>query len=240
MKISIVIPAYNEETLIAETITAALAQDYPDFEVIVVNNASTDTTFDIAAKFPVRVVTETKKGLLYARERGRIEASGEIIANLDADCLPATNWLSKSIKYFADPDVAAVTGPYDYYDGSRVFRYVSINSQRSVYWFVSEVMDFFDKGGILIGGNNLIRAKALEAAGGYNTKIKFYGEDTDTARRISEQGKIVFSRDQVVRTSARRFKAEGTAKITTYYLYHFLKVGILPVFRPHKVSKAQK
>ncbi|HVS79449.1 MAG TPA: glycosyltransferase family 2 protein [Candidatus Paceibacterota bacterium] len=228
MKISIVIPAYNEESSIADTIRAALAQDYPDFEVIIVNNASSDKTAEVAARFPVRVVTEEKKGILFARERGRLEAKGELVANLDADCLPAPHWLSTGAKYFTDPEVAAVTGPYDYYDGTRVFRKVSFASQRGIYRLVNNLMDLLDRGGILIGGNNMIRASVLEAAGGYNTKIKFYGEDTDTARRVSEHGRIVFSKDFVMRTSARRFKTEGTVKITSYYLYHFLKAGVLP------------
>ena len=84
-KISVVVPAYNEALVISSTLRAILAQDYPDFEVIVVNNASTDNTaeivhgFEISGKIPsVRLVHETKKGLLHARERGRKEARGQI------------------------------------------------------------------------------------------------------------------------------------------------------------------
>jgi GT2 family glycosyltransferase len=102
------------------------------------------------------------------------------------------------------------------------------------------MMDTLHTGGILIGGNNLIRASALKAAGGYNTDIKFYGEDTDTARRISMQGKIIFSKECIVRTSARRFKAEGTAKISAFYLYHFIKVGVLPAIGLEKLTQSTK
>jgi len=242
MKISIVIPAYNEETYIGKTLEAALAQDHSDFEVILVNNASTDKTEEIASSYPVKVVTETNKGLLFARERGRLEAKksgSDIIANLDADCLPPTDWLSRGVKHFSE-GVVAVTGPYDYYDGAPIFRKVSFASQRDVYRLVNNMMDLLERGGILIGGNNLIKASALEAAGGYNTAIKFYGEDTDTARRVSEQGRIVFAKDFVVRTSARRFKTEGTVKITTYYLYHFVKAGILPAMGLERKLKIDK
>ena len=88
MKVSVVIPAHNEEKNIAETIQALLAQDYSDLEIIVVNNASSDRTEEVAKGFmevgpyQVKVVYEPKKGLLSARERGRKEAEGLIIANI--------------------------------------------------------------------------------------------------------------------------------------------------------------
>src|SRR5689334_20387724 len=100
MKISVIIPAYNEEQALAATIQSVLDQNYPNFEIIIVNNASSDNTQEIAQRFPVKVVLEPRKGLLYARERGRKEATGEIIANIDADCLPKSNWLSSGIKLF--------------------------------------------------------------------------------------------------------------------------------------------
>lgn len=241
MKISVVIPAFNEQEYLGKTLEAVLAQNYPDFEVIVVNNASTDKTEIVAKSFSkVKVVTETNKGLLFARERGRKEAAGEIIANLDADCLPAPDWLSKAAHYFANPEIIAVTGPYDYYDAGSAFRKFSFATQRDIYRLVNNMMDTLHTGGILIGGNNLIRASALEAAGGYNTSIQFYGEDTDTARRISKLGKIFFSKEHIVKTSARRFKAEGTMKISAFYLYHFLKVGVLPAIGMEKLIQSDK
>ncbi len=111
MKVSIVIPAFNEEGYISEAVQAALNQDYPDFEVIVVDNASTDATAAVASKFPVTVVSEGKKGILHAREAGRRAATGDIIAHVDADCTPAPNWLSTGVANFSDPKVAAVFLP---------------------------------------------------------------------------------------------------------------------------------
>lgn len=226
MKVSIVIPAYNEEKCLASTIKSALNQNYPDFEVVVVNNASTDKTAEIASQFLVKVVYEPNKGLLYARERGRREASGEIIANMDADCLPKSDWLSRGVDLFKSPEVAAVTGPYDYFDGSKFFRSFSLLSQKYVYWATNAFLNFIGHGAILIGGNNFIRAKVLKEVGGYDTSILFYGEDTNTAKRIAIKGKIIFSRDLSMPTSARRFKAEGSLKISLLYLYHFIKTVI--------------
>ena len=233
MKVSIVIPAYNEEEFIAQTLKTVCALDYPDFEVIVVDNASTDKTSEIAKQFPVKVVFEKNKGLLYARERGRVEATGDIIANIDADCVVDSDWLSKAIPLFKNKKVIAVSGPYDYFDGSPVFRAFSLSIQKYMYTAMSHVLRFMNKGGIIIGGNNLIRADILREVGGYDTSILFYGEDTDTAKKISKKGQIVFSGKICMKTSARRFQREGTLRISVTYLFHFIRVAFFPKKKKH-------
>lgn len=223
MKISVVIPAHNEEKSIASTLKAVLAQDYKNFEVIVVDNASIDRTSEVAKQFPVKVVHESRKGLLWARECGRVNATGEIIVNIDADCLPDKDWLSRGVSNFKD-GVVAVTGPYDYYDGDRIFRFVSLFVQKHIYHLMNHTIQFTKHGAVLIGGNNFIRADVIKKAGGYNTKLVFYGEDTDTAKRVFKYGKVVFDKKLQMKTSARRFKQEGTLKITFKYLFHFFKI----------------
>ncbi len=239
-KVSIVIPAHNEEESIAATLRAALAQEYPNYDVIVVDNASTDRTADVARAYGsdsrLRVVREDKKGLLHARERGRIEAmkgGSGIIVQMDADCLPDSQWLARGADHFQVADVAAVAGPYDYYDGNPVFRAVSLASQKYVYRGMSAFLQMLDKGAVLIGGNSFIRASALERAGGYDTSILFYGEDTDTAKKVASQGRVVFDPKLAIKTSARRFKAEGTFKIAALYLFHFFRV----IYRSGRTAK---
>ncbi|MCX6715708.1 MAG: glycosyltransferase family 2 protein [Candidatus Taylorbacteria bacterium] len=226
MKVSIVIPAYNEEGNIAKTIEAVLAQDYPNYEVIVVNNASTDKTAEIASRYStIKVVDEPIKGILSARERGRITATGDLIANIDADCLPDPDWITRGVAHFIHDGIVGATGPYDYYDGHPIFRRGSLATQKHVYHFMSKLLQsrLIKRGAILIGGNNLIRAKTLAKAGGYTTAIKFYGEDTDTARKIARHGRIVFNPKFSIKTSARRFKEEGTIHLMLKYWYHFFK-----------------
>ena len=231
MKISVVIPAHNEELTIANTIRAVLAQDYPDFEVIVVNNASSDKTAKVVAGFPVRLVHESRKGLLWAREKGRQEAKGLIIANIDADCIPETNWLSRGAKYFIQDkngqfnNIVAVTGPYDYHDAKPFFRNTSLFIQKYIYRPFQFILQspLIKNGAILIGGNNLIRADILEKTDGYNTDLTFYGEDTDTAKRVSKHGRVIFSTTLIMKTSARRFQNEGVISIESKYIYHFFK-----------------
>jgi len=225
MKVTIVIPAYNEEKTIEPTLKAVLAQDYSDFEIVVVNNASKDKTAEVVSKYPVKLVHESRKGLLWARECGRKNATGEIIANIDADCLPDVNWLSKGVSHFNTAKVVALTGPYDYYDNGAVFRNVSLWIQKTTYPLMNTLLQIplVKKGAVLIGGNNFIRVSALEKAGGYNTDLTFYGEDTDTAKRVARFGKVRFIPSLTMKTSARRFKSEGTITIFGKYLYHFAK-----------------
>lgn len=223
-KVSVVVPAHNEEESLAATLRAVLDQDYKDFEVIVVDNASTDKTQEIAREFPVKTVREEKKGLLHARERGRIEASGDIIVQMDADCLPDSGWLSRGAAHFENPRIVAVAGPYHYHDGGFLFRNVSLLSQKYLYKGASVIVQALGTGAVLIGGNAFIRADVLKRAGGYDTSIVFYGEDTDTAKKVSKFGRVLFDPKLVQKTSARRFKSEGTLKIAGLYLFHFFRV----------------
>jgi len=234
MKVSIVIPALNEEKNIASVIRATLAQDYPSFEVIVVDNGSVDKTIDIASQFPIKVVSELRKGTNYAREKGRQVATGDVIANLDADCLPPPHWLSIGVAHMKNKNVSAVSGPYDYYDGGWLFRTLSLATQKNIYSSTNKITNSLNSGGAIIGGNVIIRASVFKKAGGYNTAIVFYGDDTDTAQRVSKYGKIIFDRNFIVKSSARRFKNEGIFKVTFLYVFYFFYVTFLSVFRRNK------
>src|SRR5581483_3478677 len=223
MKVSVVIPAHNEEKYISETLKAILNQHSSDFEVIVVCNACTDRTEEVSRGFPVKVLVEPKLGVQGARERGRLAASGEIIASLDADCRPHPDWLRLGTECFNNPKIVAVTGPYIFFDVSPVFKFFSLLIQKIFYKFIHQFLAFFHAGAILIGGNCLLRNSALEKIGGYDTSILFYGDDTNTARRLSKVGRIIYSNDLTMATSARRFSKEGLIKIFFTYIYYFAK-----------------
>ncbi len=224
MKISVIIPAHNEEKNIGDSLKAILAQDYPDYEVIVVDNNSTDGTAEIARPFNVKVVHESNKGTMWSCERGRKEAVGELVVRMDADCLPEKDWLSIGASYFSKETVVAASGPYDYYDAAYVFRYASLLFQIIIYGIVSIVIQKpFRYGGIMIGGNSFIRTKTLESIGGFNTAITFYGDDTEIAKRLAKKGYVIFTPNLTLKTSWRRFEREGIIKLQMRYLYHFFK-----------------
>src|SRR6516225_495135 len=121
MMISFVIPAYNEEALIASCLHAILAETSRvncSAEIIVVDNNSTDRTREIAAAIPgVMVVDEPQRGLVQARRAGCLAAGGELIANIDADTMLSEGWLRTALDEFTrSPHLVALSGPCIYYD----------------------------------------------------------------------------------------------------------------------------
>ena len=101
-RITVVVPAYNEEKYLRQTNTFLRRQNYPNFEILVVNNASTDRTEEIAKKHADRVVYEPKKGFYYSMYKGLIEAKGEIVVRSDADNKPEKDWLyfNTDLRYY--------------------------------------------------------------------------------------------------------------------------------------------
>ena len=222
MRISFVIPAYNEENRLPQCLVSVereLARTNCDAEIIVVNNASTDNTGDIARSYEqVRVVDEPNKGLVRARQAGFMASTGELIANIDADTMLPEGWIETVlIEFGRDKKLAALSGPHVFYDVSAVKRALV-----SIFYFgayISHLINqhIFHGGAMLQGGNFIIRREYLEQAGGFDTTIEFYGEDTDIARRVSKVGKVKWTFGLPIYASGRRLMKEGT--ITTGLRY---------------------
>jgi glycosyltransferase involved in cell wall biosynthesis len=226
MKISLVIPAYNEEKYIGECLKSAL-QAVPSasgkiFEIIVVNNASTDNTESVVKTFTdnypdLKIVNEPRKGLTKARQRGFWEAKGDIIAYNDADTKMPAGWTKKVIKYFEeDEKVVCVSGPGIYYDQSFIGKILVW-----LYWLLMAYPSYFLVGYMVFGANFAVKKSALEKIGGFDENISFYGEDTDIARRLSKIGKVKFIPSLYIYASARRFKGEGMVKTAIKYIINF-------------------
>lgn len=112
LKLSLIIPAYNEESHLKDCLDSISKQTIAPYEVIVVDNNSTDNTALIAKSFKfVKVVAEKEQGLIPARNRGFREASGDLLARLDADSALDKNWVKTVHRQFEEESTDAITGP---------------------------------------------------------------------------------------------------------------------------------
>jgi glycosyltransferase involved in cell wall biosynthesis len=242
MRLSFVVPAYNEEAYLPaclESILSQIDQRNPNLpegscEIIVVNNASTDRTREVALRYPgVTVVDEPRKGLTFARQAGFAASTGILIANVDADSRLTPGWIAKVLTTFAEAEasaarpeahrrLAAFSGPLVYYDltpRQRVLVHVFYMTAWTTYAINRYILRV---GSMVQGGNFVVNRAALEAIGGFNTAISFYGEDTDIARRLNDVGEVRFTFDLKMSSSARRLKSEGMLTMAGRYSINYL------------------
>ena len=241
MRLSFVVPAYNEEAYLPACLESILGQIDPatsglaagSCEIIVVNNASTDRTREVALRYPgVLVVDEPRKGLTFARQAGFAASTGDLIANVDADSRLTAGWVAKVLATFAESEaaanpetqrpLAALSGPLVYYDLTPQQRrlvhifYMSAWTTYAINRYILRV------GSMVQGGNFVVSRASLEAIGGFNTTISFYGEDTDIARRLNDVGQVRFTFDLKMSSSARRLKSEGMVTMAARYSINYL------------------
>jgi glycosyltransferase involved in cell wall biosynthesis len=227
MRLSFVVPAYNEEAYLPACLESILAQTRDlgePVEIIVVNNASTDRTREVALGYAgVRVVDEPRKGLTFARQAGFAASTGELIANVDSDSRLRPGWVEQVLRTFAtEPKMVALSGPFVYYDLTPRQR-VSVQLFYAVAFSVYALNRWVLRAGSMVqGGNFVLRREALVQIGGFNTAIAFYGEDTDIARRMSRVGKVKFTFGLKMFSSARRLKHEGIFTMAGKYTINYL------------------
>ena len=230
MKLAFVIPAYNEEALIGkclESVVAEIARSGVDAEIVVVNNASTDRTGEIARSFPtVRVVDEPKKGLVNARDAGFAATEGfDLVANIDSDTIVPAGWLDTVYSEFnKDAKLVCLSGPYVYYDMSGFNRFL-VNAFYGLTYLIYVLNRFVLRvGSVVQGGNFVFKRAAWQQVGGYDRTIEFFGEDTDVAVRLSKVGGVKWTFKLKMMTSGRRLEKEGVFRTAGTYTLNFFWV----------------
>jgi glycosyltransferase involved in cell wall biosynthesis len=226
MKLSFVIPAYNEENGVGACIDAIKkdVQGLPyETEIIVVDNASTDRTAAVAGSYPgVKVVHEKEKGIVHARRAGFLASTGDIVANIDSDTHILPGWSKKVMAAFAkDKKLVAISGPFIYYDAPWEVRFFTRLFYYLGYGFYLINRFVLHVGSMLQGGNFAVRRSAMIAIGGFDVNLKFYGEDTDIARRLTKVGKVKFDFGLPADSSGRRLAKEGGIRIAFRYAINY-------------------
>lgn len=228
MKFSIIIPAYNEEKYIVKCLRAVYGMRIPEGdsrEIIVVDNASTDRTFEIVRdNFPkVKLVKEPRKGLTIAYNRGAKEADGDIFMFIDADDFPRPHHLEKFSKQFKKhQDLICVSGPCVYTDSGLaadwLFRLIFIVLAMPAEMFFNRLLNV---GASIASGNSAIRKEYFRKSGGFNEEL-FYGLEADFTKRVRKLGKVRFKYSLWVETSGRRFRKEGALKMLLKYILNIV------------------
>lgn len=226
--ISFVVPARNEARLIGDCVDSLRLQsvDVP-FEIIVVDNGSTDATAVTAAKHGARVVFEARAGLAYARQAGLDAARGIYLVFVDADSrLPATWTRDVTARFERDRRLVAVSTGFTFYDGRTVDIVGNVVFREILAPLTSFVLRLCGHPEILIGSAIVVRTDALRRANGIDPAFQFYGEDTMLSRRIHSQGEVRYLRNPPYQTSARRYQQRGLLNVVYRYFLIFALIHL--------------
>lgn len=211
-RVSVVMPVYNGERFIAEAVSSVLASELREFELLILDDGSTDASAAIATRVAagdprVRIIALAHGGIAATRNAGLEHARADFMANLDADDAMFPHRLTRQLAYLdAHPECAAV--------GSRS---VVVDAESKPVGIVGRYFSHEDIDRCLLAGNGgaigndsaMIRKQAALAAGGYAVQLQATGEDHDMWLRLAEAGRLVclpevLNRYRIHQTNASR------------------------------------
>jgi glycosyltransferase involved in cell wall biosynthesis len=242
-RFSVVIPAYNEAEFLGTCLDSLQAQDFPGtYEIIVVDNNSSDGTADLARARGVTVVHESTPGVCPARQAGTTAARGELIVSTDADTAFSPGWLSRIDQAFRDdPGRVAVAGPCRFVDPPW-WGHVYTGVLFTVVSLVARIT-----GRILYVTATNIAFRKSEWTG-YDIEATQGGDELGLLRSLRSRGPVAFLRANPTFTSSRRLHRGLAYNIVVTCLYYYLLgyalnrlagrqvVGMAPAFRAKAAS----
>jgi cellulose synthase/poly-beta-1,6-N-acetylglucosamine synthase-like glycosyltransferase len=187
--VSVLVPAYNEEQTIAAALQSMLASDYPDFEVIVINDGSTDRTAAEVEPFlvdaRVRYLKKENGGKALALNLGLAEARGEIVLFTDADSLFEPDTIRNGVAYFIDPSIGAVSGNDTVLVPHGPMQKMLVITSHIGTGFVRRSLSLLGVLQIISGNLGLVRTDILRRVGGFRP---VWGEDLEVTLRLKRHG----------------------------------------------------
>ena len=183
-RVSVVVCSYNGARTLDQCLGSLLAVNYPDFEVILVDDGSTDDTRAVAARFPeVRAIHQENTGLSEARNVGLRAATGAVIAYTDSDCVADTDWLTLLVHQIVRSGAAAVGGPNLSPDDGRLAACVAVSPGQPTHVLESDQVAEH-----IPGCNMAFRRETLEAINGFDPVFRKAGDDVDLCWRLQQAG----------------------------------------------------
>ncbi|MEN8158588.1 MAG: glycosyltransferase, partial [Myxococcota bacterium] len=183
-RVSVVVCSYNGAATIRQALEALEGVDYPDYEVIVVNDGSTDATPEIAAEYDVKLISTPNQGLAAARNVGWRAASGEVVAYLDDDAYPDRDWLRYLAVGFLDDDVSGVGGPNLLPPEDGDVAECVANAPGGPAHVLLDDRDAEH----IPGCNMAFRRRWLEGVGGFDPQFRTAGDDVDLCWNVQKAG----------------------------------------------------
>ena len=215
LKISIIIPAFNEESVLDSCLQALAKQTMPPHEIIVVDNNSTDKTAEIIKKYPfVKMLKEKKQGIIAAHHRGFDSATGDIIARIDADTVVSKTWVERVNKNFVeDASLSALTGPGGVYEIAFKDMYPGLFFSKYYFLLGKKLMGFQ----LLWGSNMAIRKPMWDLIKDETCKDeRIVHDDVDISILIHERrGKIKY--DQYLKVYIHGMRFINLLKVAEYH-----------------------
>ena len=226
--VSIVVCVYNGAETIACCLESLLNQNYPRkaYDVITVENGSTDGTREIIKRFPVRVYHRQERGIPGARNLGIAESQADIIATTDCDCVAHPDWLVELVKPYNSPEIGGVGGALlAYREKQRNIIEMFSEKYPPFRNFISGEHEFLPH---FCGANASFRRQLLNQIHGYNERL-LTGEDVDISWRMQLETRteiryapeaIIYHRHRVTRRGlARQYRGYGFGEILLDTMY---------------------
>ena len=191
--ISLVVPAYNEGLVIQAAIRSLLLLDYPNYEIIVIDDGSTDDTYEKALStareanaIPIRVITKRNGGKAEALNTGMTAARGEFILNMDGDSKLSSNTLRACIRHFDNPKIGAVAGNVKVINRENVWTNIQALEYVEGLAMARKAQSFMRIVNIIPGPLGMFRKTVLQQVGGYDHDT--FAEDCDLTLKMLMRG----------------------------------------------------
>lgn len=202
-KLSVIIPTKNEAKLLPRCLQSLARQKTSiPFEIIIVDTNSIDKTPEIAKSFGARVISEPKKGKVFAFRYGADNARGKILCFTEADCILPPHWIDTIATYLHDnPDVSTVCGMYTFHRSAPLYKILTLLGH-----YLGHALHYLIFRHHSIRASNFaVRKSAYIASGGFAKELlELY--DTELSQRLKNHGEIHILNELRIETSDRRIK----------------------------------